>query len=88
MSLSLLLAYYIMCQTERNDIMETVKNAMDSYGIKRFPEETPYAMAYVPFQPYYDKTYSVTQGFEAGTMYPNLNKPFYGSKCYGDDIYD
>ncbi|MEE1219462.1 MAG: spore coat associated protein CotJA [Ruminococcus sp.] len=38
-------------------------------------------MAYVKFQPENAATYSPTQGFASGTMYPTLNKPFYGGKC-------
>ena len=45
------------------------------------PEKTAYAMAYVPFQPDNHKQYSPDQGLVAGTMYPALDKPFYGSKC-------
>lgn len=51
------------------------------YGLEKFPKNTPYAMAYVPFQALATETYSPDQGFAAGTMYPNLNKPFFGSKC-------
>lgn len=53
----------------------------EQYGISKFPEETPYAMAYVPFQAYNGKLFSADQGFSLGTMYKDLNKPFYGSKC-------
>lgn len=51
------------------------------YGISMLPEETPYAMAYIPFQQEDAKIYSPDRGFVMGTMYPDLDKPFYGSKC-------
>lgn len=40
-------------------------------------------MAYVPFQESNPKTYSPVQALEAGTVFPELNKPFYGNKCGG-----
>lgn len=51
------------------------------YGLEKFPKETPFAMAYVPYQALATETYSPDQGFATGTMYPMLNKPFYGGKC-------
>lgn len=51
------------------------------YGLSKFPKETPYAMAYVPFQAENTSIYSPDQGFMSGTMYPSLDKPFYGKKC-------
>ncbi len=54
------------------------------YGIPMLPKETPYAMAFVPFQQEEPKTFSPDQGFMMGTMYQALNKPFCGGKC-GDD---
>lgn len=35
------------------------------------------AMAFVDMQPL-ESIYPVAEGFENGTMFPNLNKPFYG----------
>ncbi len=63
------------------EINEIIK---EKYGIPRFPEKTSEAMAYVPFQQNDPKTYTPVQGFASGTMYPSLNKPFYGSKCGGN----
>ncbi len=40
-----------------------------------FPEDYSLAMAYVPFQ-ICEKTYDLEKAFEAGTLYPELNKPF------------
>ncbi len=63
--------------------MDFFKDVMTSYGLSPLPSKTVEAMAYVPFQPNGAETYTVTEGFEAGTMYPSLNKPFYGAKCKG-----
>jgi hypothetical protein len=60
---------------EINDII------MEHYGLAMFPEKVSKAMAYVPFQSANSATYPPAQGFEYGTMFPSLNKPFYGSKC-------
>lgn len=59
------------------DINEIFK----SYGISPIPENYTEAMAYVPYQQNNPKLYSVNHGFEAGTMFPSLHKPFYGKKC-------
>ncbi|MBQ2944214.1 MAG: spore coat associated protein CotJA [Ruminococcus sp.] len=40
-------------------------------------------MAYVPFQPNGADSYTAVRGFEAGTMFPALDKPWYGEKCRG-----
>lgn len=63
--------------------MEIFESIMESYGISPLPNKTSEAMAYVPFQQYNSKTYSVEQALEAGTAYPVLNKPFFGDKCSG-----
>ena len=64
--------------------MDFIKEVMYSYGIKPLPEKTAEAMAYVPFQPNGAETYSAVRGFESGTMYPALDKPFFGNACRGD----
>lgn len=61
--------------------MEIKEIISEQYGIPMFPSVTSEAMAYVPFQQYNSPTYSPAQGFVSGTMFPALNKPFYGSKC-------
>lgn len=43
------------------------------------PENPVPAMAYIPFQQW-DDTYEVSTGYNAGTIFPVLNKPFYGRK--------
>lgn len=63
--------------------MDIFESAMLDYGISPLPSDTVVAMAYVPFQQHNSKLYSPAQALEAGTVYPILDKPFYGSKCWG-----
>ena len=42
-----------------------------------FPENTPLAMCYVPFQKY-DETYPENIALEKGTVFPELYFPFLG----------
>jgi hypothetical protein len=46
-----------------------------SAGMSRFPEHTPLAMAYVPFQQW-EEPYSDEKGFDRGTIFPELDMPF------------
>lgn len=46
------------------------------------PENTVVAMAYVPFQTELI-TYTSEEGFCNGTLFPELDKKFYGGKCCG-----
>ena len=41
------------------------------------PSNPVLAMSYVPMQ-FYRDMYSTEKGFSAGTIYPELDKPFYG----------
>ncbi|MFI3206925.1 MAG: spore coat associated protein CotJA [Clostridia bacterium] len=45
------------------------------------PKDFVPAMAYVPFQQWSD-TYDVTNGFNKGTIFPILDKPFEGRGEY------
>lgn len=40
-----------------------------------FPEKTPLAMAYVPYQ-LWGEVYDAENGMAQGTMFPELNQPF------------
>ena len=40
-----------------------------------FPSSTPVAMAYIPFQQF-GKLYSPEKALDAGTLFPDLDKPF------------
>lgn len=63
--------------------MEVFETIMADYGLSPLPNDTVEAMAYVPFQQQNSKTYSPAHALEAGTVYPVLDKPFYGGKCWG-----
>lgn len=45
--------------------------------VGEFPEETPIAMAYVPFQKW-EKPYDKDTGLARATIFPSLDKPFIG----------
>lgn len=47
----------------------------------RFPEDTPLAMAYVPFQ-MWEKPYEADVALSRGTIFPSIDKPFNGSRQY------
>lgn len=64
--------------------MDAIDKIMIDYGIAPLPNSPVEAMAFVPFQPVNPKLYGAIQGFESGTMFPTLNKPFYGAKCTDD----
>ena len=61
------------------------KDIMNKYGIPAMPRELSEAMAYVPFQPYDPDMSTAVKGYENGTIYCALYKPFYGGKCGGKD---
>ncbi len=61
--------------------MHMIDIAMTDYGIAPLPNDPQLAMAYIPFQQYNSKVYSPMQALEAGTVYPDLDKPFYGRRC-------
>ena len=63
--------------------MDAIEKMMSQYGISKFPSDTSYAMAYVPFQQYSPKLYSPMQGYECGTIFESLNKPFCPKDCEG-----
>lgn len=43
------------------------------------PDPVP-AMAYVPYQQWNQNLYSAERALEAGTLFPVLDKPFYGGR--------
>lgn len=51
--------------------------------LPKLPEDTVVAMAYVPFQTKL-VTYSSEDALRNGTLFPELNKKFYGGKCCGE----
>lgn len=42
-----------------------------------FPQNTPVAMAYIPFQQF-GQLYPLEKGYKQGTIFPELDKPFLG----------
>ena len=56
---------------------------MAEYGLRPLPSDTTEAMAYVPYQPYSPEMCRAVLGYENGTMFKTLHKPFYGSECGG-----
>ena len=61
--------------------MDMTEMIRQQYGIPALPENPVSAMAYIPFQQEESKTFSPDQGFVLGTMFYDLNKPFFGGKC-------
>lgn len=57
------------------------KCACESPGT--LPDNPVAAMAYVPFQTE-PATYDCAEGLSNGTMFPELNKRFFGGKCCGE----
>lgn len=51
------------------------ENQPEDHEMTPFPSETPPAMAYVPFQQW-ETTYTEEEGFQYGTIFPQLHKPF------------
>ena len=48
-----------------------------------FPTDTALAIGYVKWQELFE-TYDPEKGYVAGTIFPELNKPFYGRRArYG-----
>lgn len=54
------------------------------YGLSPLPRDTVEAMAYVPYQPYSPEMCKAVLGYENGTLFKTLTKPFCGGKCGGD----
>ncbi len=56
----------------------TMNNDINEMG--RFPDKTPIAMAYVPYQQWGD-TYSHQDALCRGTIFKELDLPFAGGDC-------
>ena len=57
---------------------------MAEYGVMPLPSDPVEAMAYVPYQPYAPELCKPALGYENGTMFRALHKPFFGKACGGD----
>ena len=53
-------------------------------NMSRFPEDTPLAMSYVPWQKY-DEVYGENTALEKGTIFPDLYFPFKGRRIDAND---
>ena len=54
---------------------------MRDYNFNENFDNFPIAMAYVPWQRY-PRTYEdLDEGFQNGTIFPELDKPFTGRRC-------
>lgn len=51
----------------------------NAYGSTDALSQFPLAMAYVPWQ-YFGQTYDLPKALSAGTIFPELNKPFSGKR--------
>lgn len=61
--------------------LEFIEIVNEHYGLSKLPKNPVEAMAYIPYQMDNSDTFTPVQGFACGTMFPVLNKPFYGNKC-------
>jgi len=61
--------YSALTKIMRADTMQ------DTDKINKLPVNPVVAMAYVPLQ-FYQKEYDINEGFDNGTIFPELNKPF------------
>ena len=48
-------------------------------AISPLPADPVVAMAYVPYQQF-NTVYAAEKGLDSGTIFPELDKPFYGSR--------
>ena len=54
---------------------------MKDYSFEERFEKYPLAMAYVPWQQF-GALYEPEKGFMAGTIFPDLDKPFLGRRAF------
>lgn len=66
----------------RNALGRIRMSDMDENGMEMsaLPHNPALAMAYIPMQ-FYRDTYGIEEGFNAGTVFPELDKPFLGGNC-------
>ncbi len=73
----------IYCFRKEKAMYGNIKNRCSTNGLTvpsgRFPEDTPLAMAYVPFQQW-EETYAENVALAKGTIFPSLDLPFYGKE--------
>lgn len=54
---------------------------MKDYSFEEHFEKYPLAMAYVPWQHFTKMYENLEKGYQAGTIFPELDKPFTGRRC-------
>jgi hypothetical protein len=62
--------------------MEDKKYQFNCKVMPKLPSDVVVAMAYVPFQTEL-VTYKSSEALSNGTLFPELDKKFYGGKCCG-----
>ena len=62
--------------------MEDKKYQCNCKIMSDLPTDVVIAMAYVPFQTELE-TYTSSEALSNGTLFPELDKKFYGGKCCG-----
>ena len=60
-----------------NNFYQPPMNNENYSEIPRFPNKTPLAMAYVPFQQW-EELYDADKALNRGTLFPELDLPFEG----------
>ena len=71
----------VSCRNQVNENKETEKECECKKEKKSCIDEMPLAMAYVPFQGW-SELYDLEKGFQRGTIFPCLDKPFMGGGCH------
>lgn len=61
---------------------ELLGQTCEMEAVRPLPPNTVEAMAYVPFQQF-QTTYPSDKALDAGTLFPELDKPFYGRRGVG-----
>lgn len=71
------------------DTLEERLSENDGCGCENYNAEFDYslAMVYPPMQQW-QNLYCEEEGLSAGTIFRELDKPFYGAKCHGGNTYE
>lgn len=56
-------------------------NNMNCHNNTDYISNMPIGMAYVPWQ-HWNEIYDIEIGFHNGTIFPDLNKPYMGRRCW------
>lgn len=69
-----------MARNDGMDVMEFDGQACSLTQPSPLPQDPVPAMAYVPFQQWSSNLHSAERALDAGTLFPVLDKPFYGGR--------